>query len=128
MAPQRVTVRTFDVGEDELYPGSGAADLSRGVLGRRGIRLSLAHRDLFKTQLRALLRAARHGALRIMFPFVTGSAEIRAARAVRPRPSRIRASGETPPAVPVRIAIEVPGGARGPARGRRRFSAWARTA
>ena len=112
MAPERVTVRTFDVGEDDLYPGSGAADLRRGVLGRRGIRLSLAHRDLFKTQLRALLRAARHGALRIMFPFVSGAEEIRAARAVlADAVDDLRARGDTPPAVPVGIMIEVPSAA-----------------
>jgi phosphotransferase system enzyme I (PtsI) len=112
MAPERVTVRTFDVGEDDLYPGSGAAHLSRPVLGRRGIRLSLAHPDLFKTQLRALLRAARHGALRIMFPFVSGAEEIRAARAVLAGAvDDLRARGDTPPAVPVGIMIEVPSAA-----------------
>jgi phosphotransferase system enzyme I (PtsI) len=112
MAPDRVTVRTFDVGEDELFPGSGAAELGGGVLGRRGIRLSLAHRDLFKTQLRALLRAGRHGALRIMFPFVTSASEIRAARAVLAEAvEELRSRGETVPAAPVGIMIEVPSAA-----------------
>lgn len=112
MAPGRVTVRTFDVGEDDLYPGSAAAALSRGVLGRRGIRLSLAHRDLFKTQLRALLRAARHGSLRIMFPFVTSADEIRAARAALAEAAgELRDRGEPPPAVPIGIVIEVPSAA-----------------
>lgn len=112
MAPGRVTVRTFDVGEDELYPGSGAAETSRGVLGLRGIRLSLAHRDLFRTQLRALLRAARHGSLRVMFPFVTGADEIQAARAVMEEAAaELRARGESPPPIPVGIMIEVPSAA-----------------
>jgi phosphotransferase system enzyme I (PtsI) len=112
MAPSRVTVRTFDVGEDELYPGSGATDPGRGVLGRRGIRLSLTHRDLFKTQLRALLRAARHGTLRIMFPFVTSALEIRAARAVLAEAvEELRARGEQVPTVPIGIMIEVPSAA-----------------
>ena len=112
MAGGRVTVRTFDVGEDELYPGSGAADTSRGVLGLRGIRLSLAHRDFFKTQLRALLRAAGHGSLRVMFPFVTGADEIRAARAVMAEAAEeLRVRGASPPPVPVGIMIEVPSAA-----------------
>lgn len=112
MAPGAVTVRTFDVREQELYPNGAAADGGTGVLGLRGIRLSLAHRDLFQTQLRALLRAARHGALRIMFPFVSGVDEIRAARAVLAAAAEdLRARGEAPPPVPVGVMIEVPSAA-----------------
>ena len=48
--------------------------------GLRGLRLSLTRPDLFRTQLRALLRAARHGSLRIMFPFVSGVEQVREAR------------------------------------------------
>jgi phosphotransferase system enzyme I (PtsI) len=111
MAPGRVTVRTFDVGENQLYPG-GVAEAGRDVLGLRGIRLSLANRDLFKMQLRALLRAARHGSLRVMFPFVTNADEIRAARAVlHDAAGELRARGEPPPNVPVGIMIEVPSAA-----------------
>ncbi len=47
----------------------------------RGVRLSLAIDEIFQAQLRALLRAAAHGPLRIMFPFVSGLEELRAARA-----------------------------------------------
>lgn len=112
MAPGRVTVRTFDLSEDDLYPGSAAADTSGGTLGRRGIRLSLTHRDLFKTQLRALLRAASHGDLRIMFPFVTGVDEIRMAKTVvAEATAELRARGASPPAVPIGVMIEVPSAA-----------------
>ena len=50
--------------------------------GLRGLRLSLTRPDLFRVQLRALLRAARHGSLRIMFPFVSSVEQIREARAM----------------------------------------------
>jgi phosphotransferase system enzyme I (PtsI) len=112
MAPGAVTVRTFDVQEQELYPNGQRGDGSHGVLGLRGIRVSLAHRDMFRTQLRALLRAARHGSLRIMFPFVTGVDEIRAGRAILAEAvEELRARGETPPDVPVGVMIEVPSAA-----------------
>ena len=57
------------------------ADEERGSRqGLRGLRLSLTRPELFQAQLRALLRAARHGALRIMFPFVSGVEQLREAR------------------------------------------------
>jgi len=66
MAPGAVTIRTFDLDQE----GGGM----------RGLRLSLLKPDAFRLQLRALLRASRHGALRIMFPFVSAVEELREAR------------------------------------------------
>ena len=80
MRGRRVTVRTFDVTEGQLGLGA-SGDAARAPLGLRGLRLSLSFDDIFQAQLRALLRAAIHGPLRIMFPFVTGVEELRAARA-----------------------------------------------
>ncbi len=112
MAPGRVTVRTFDVGEAELYAGPRGVDSTRGALGLRGIRLSLVHRDLFRTQLRALLRAAHHGPLRVMFPFVTSADEIRAARAVvADVAAELARRGAAPPPAALGIMIEVPSAA-----------------
>jgi phosphotransferase system enzyme I (PtsI) len=112
MAPGRVTIRTFDAGEEQFGGESAAADASRGRLGLRGIRLSLERRDLFRTQLSALLRAAAHGPLRIMFPFVAGVDEVRAARAVLAEAAAgLRARGLEAPAVPVGVMIEVPSAA-----------------
>ena len=69
-------------------------DGARAPLGLRGIRLSLALDDIFQAQLRALLRAAAHGPLRIMFPFVSGLEELRAARAAVARAAEtLRARG-----------------------------------
>ncbi len=78
---RRVTVRTFDVSEPQLPIEHAGVEGTRAPLGLRGIRLSLALDEIFQAQLRALLRAARHGPLRIMFPFVSGVNELRAARA-----------------------------------------------
>jgi phosphoenolpyruvate-protein phosphotransferase (PTS system enzyme I) len=77
VAPQPVTIRTFDV--DERLLGRGL-ERRRSRPGLRGLRLGLAHPELLHTQLRALVRAGAHGRLRIMFPFVTGVDEVRQAK------------------------------------------------
>ncbi|MGQ0734293.1 MAG: phosphoenolpyruvate--protein phosphotransferase [Acidobacteriota bacterium] len=80
VAPHPVTVRTFDLDERQLSPEGPVRGLRRP--GRRGIRLGLAHADLLRTQLKALVRASTHGPLRIMLPFVTGVEELRAVKGV----------------------------------------------
>ena len=64
-----VVIRTFDVGGDKLPVGGYPTD-PNPFLGWRAIRMCLDEPELFKTQLRALLRAARHGDVRIMFPLI----------------------------------------------------------
>ena len=92
--PDPVTIRTFDVDEEQLLrnavnsiTGTEAGWIApddyaarAGRQGLRGLRLGLARPEFFRTQLRALLRASRHGSLRILFPFVSGLDELRAAR------------------------------------------------
>ncbi len=73
-----VTVRTFDIGADKEVEGISHAE-DNPALGLRGIRLCLARRDLLETQLAALLRAARHGALKIMFPMIATAEELKLA-------------------------------------------------
>jgi phosphotransferase system enzyme I (PtsI) len=121
MAPGVVTVRTFDVDEEQLalrsadssLAGSWVADEERGSRqGLRGLRLSLTRPDLFRAQLCALLRAARHGSLRILFPFVSGVEEVRAAKQmVAEAAAELTRRGEAPPAVPIGIMIEIPAAA-----------------
>ncbi len=81
VAPRRVTMRTFDLDERQLSRWAGRERRDPRP-GRRGLRLGLAHPDVLRTQLRALLRAAPLGQLRVMFPFVTSVEEMRLATAV----------------------------------------------
>ncbi len=111
-APATVTIRTFDVSETQLPIEHAGVDGVRSPLGLRGIRLSLSMDEIFQAQLRALLRAARHGSLRIMFPFVSGVEELRAAReAVARAAASLRAEGVEVPPVPTGVMIEVPSAA-----------------
>jgi phosphotransferase system enzyme I (PtsI) len=80
-AGKPVVIRTFDVGGDKLPVGGFPAE-ANPYLGWRAIRMCLDQPELFKTQLRALLRAANHGDVRIMLPLVVTVAEVRAARAL----------------------------------------------
>jgi phosphotransferase system enzyme I (PtsI) len=70
MAPTPVTIRTFDLGGDKLAPFGLGESEENPYLGNRGIRFSLAHHEVFHTQLRAILRASAHGKIRIMFPMI----------------------------------------------------------
>jgi phosphotransferase system enzyme I (PtsI) len=76
-----VVIRTFDVGGDKLPIGGYPTD-ANPFLGWRAIRMCLDEPELFKTQLRALLRAAMHGDVRIMFPLIITLDEVRQARAL----------------------------------------------
>ena len=74
-----VIIRTFDVGGDKL-PVGGYPTEANPFLGWRAIRMCLDEPELFKTQLRALLRAAMHGDVRIMLPLIVSVEEVWAAR------------------------------------------------
>ena len=111
-APGRVTIRTFDVSETQLRLDHAGIEGTRAPLGLRGIRLSLAFDEIFQAQLRALLRAAVHGQLRVMFPFVSGLEQLRAAReAVSRAAETLRARGTSPGDVSIGVMIEVPSAA-----------------
>ena len=98
MAPGAVTIRTFDLDQE----GGGM----------RGLRLSLLKPDAFRRQLRALLRASSHGALRIMFPFVSAVEELREARRmIREVAAEIGIADSELRRVPVGAMIEVPAAA-----------------
>ena len=121
MEGRPVTIRTFDVDERQLArPLVDAALDARwfpepqrsGHAGLRGVRFGLAQPRIFKTQLRALLRAAAHGPLRIMFPFVASVQEVRDARTWLLEAHQELAAREiTVPEVAVGIMIEVPSAA-----------------
>ena len=77
-----VIVRTLDVGGDKDLPGIDQPEEENPFLGWRGIRMSLDTPALFKPQLRAILRAAALGNLKVMFPMVADVEELRAAKKV----------------------------------------------
>ena len=77
-----VVIRTLDVGGDKDLPGVDQPVEENPFLGWRGIRMCLDVPELFKPQLRALLRAAAHGNLKVMFPMVVDTIELRAAKGV----------------------------------------------
>src|SRR6266852_3887081 len=81
--PDPLIIRTFDLGGDKLAPGTvDITDELNPFLGCRAIRFCLENVDIFKTQLRAILRASAVGNVKIMFPMISGLEELRRAKAV----------------------------------------------
>jgi phosphocarrier protein FPr len=107
MGERPVIVRTLDIGGDKPVPYIPMKAEENPFLGERGIRLCLNRPELFRDQLRAILRAAPSGCLRIMFPMVSDVAEIRQAKAL------VEASRRElgVPPVQIGIMIEVPSAA-----------------
>lgn len=108
--PRPLTIRTLDVGDEEI---PCLADLKVGpnpILGLRGIRLSLKAPDLFRAQLAAILRASTMGNVSLAFPMVTSSDEIRQARAMLAEVQNdLRRSGFAfDPDMKVGVVLEVP--------------------
>ncbi len=110
-----LTIRTLDLGADKIAPG--LADLHdeaepNPFLGCRSIRLCLQHLELFRTQLRAILRASSEGPVRIMFPLICNIMELRQAKMIL---SDVREDledqGVAVGEVPVGMMIEVPSAA-----------------
>ena len=81
-APHGVIIRTLDVGGDKLMHLSEQTDEDNPFLGCRAIRLCLTQPEMFKTQLRAILRAGAHGHVRLMYPMIAQIDEIRRANAL----------------------------------------------
>jgi phosphocarrier protein FPr len=102
-----VIVRTLDIGGDKPVPYIKVAPEANPFLGERGVRLCLNRPQLFEQQLRAILRAANHGPIRIMLPMV---ADIREWRKARSMIESIRAE-QNAPCVELGIMIEVPSAA-----------------
>ncbi|HUP50716.1 MAG TPA: phosphoenolpyruvate--protein phosphotransferase [Thermoanaerobaculia bacterium] len=113
VAPNPCIIRTFDLGGKKLAREVMGSKEDNPVLGLRALRLCMKHRDMFRTQLRALLRASAFGPLQIMFPLVSGVQELRQVRAlVREIKNELDAAGVAyNPNVPIGIMIEVPSAA-----------------
>lgn len=107
-----VIIRTFDIGGDKEVGYLGIRKEENPFLGVRGIRLCLRRKDLFKRQLRAILRASVHGNLRIMYPMVALEEEVREANAVlEEAKSELKAEGKEFGDVPVGMMVETPAAA-----------------
>jgi phosphotransferase system enzyme I (PtsI) len=107
-----VTIRTLDAGGDKPIAGLTAEGESNPFLGLRGIRLSLARPEVFRVQLRALLRAAVHGPLKVMLPMIAIPSEFdRAAVMLDIEFNALRAEGAACARPPLGIMVEVPAAA-----------------
>jgi phosphoenolpyruvate-protein phosphotransferase (PTS system enzyme I) len=108
-----VVIRTLDIGGDKDLPYANLPKEENPFLGHRAIRYCLANPDVFKTQLKALLRASVHGNLWIMFPMIENLSEIRAAKALLEecRQELTGAGTEVADDIKVGIMIEVPAAA-----------------
>ena len=108
-----VTIRTFDLGGDKFASQIELADEMNPAMGLRAIRFCLKEKEIFKPQLRAILRASTYGKMRMMFPMISGVGELREAMAVveevrgELRRRRIPFDKE----MPIGIMIEIPSAA-----------------
>jgi phosphotransferase system enzyme I (PtsI) len=105
-------VRTVDAGGDKPIAGYTVDGEANPFLGLRGVRLSLRHRDVFATQLRALARAAAHGPLAVMLPMVTSPREVDRVRVLlHDVVGELRRKGVECAMPPLGIMVEVPAAA-----------------
>ncbi|TWI65746.1 phosphoenolpyruvate--protein phosphotransferase [Desulfobotulus alkaliphilus] len=110
MAPAPVTFRTLDINGDKAISYTLTPEEANPALGLRAIRFCLKKKEVFKTQLRAILRAAAYGNAQIMFPMISCLEEVREARKLLRACAKELAGEEKRhnPEIPVGIMIEVP--------------------
>ena len=113
MAGRPVVIRTLDVGADKVIPLHDSARENNPAMGLRAIRYSLKNPDIFKTQLRAALRASALGKVKIMFPMISGIEELRQAKgALEDAKAELRSEGKAfDESIEVGAMIEVPSAA-----------------
>ena len=113
MRGKSVTIRTLDLGGDKVMPGISLETDANPLLGWRAVRFCLSRPELFRLQLRALLRSSVHGSLRIMFPLISGAEELARINTmlgeVREELRREKVSFRED--IPIGIMIEVPSAA-----------------
>lgn len=111
VSPNRsVTVRTLDLGGDKQVPYLGDHREANPFMGWRSIRLSIAYPEFFQTQIRAILRAATSGSVKIMFPMVSALEEVQRVKQIVRRTEEALAQQGVAFAknVPLGVMIEVP--------------------
>jgi phosphotransferase system enzyme I (PtsI) len=105
--PGGANIRIFDLGGDKLIL-EGFEEESNPALGLRAIRLSLKVEDIFRTQIKAILRASRHGKLRVVLPLISTLSELRAAKRII---EEVRAELRCDAELEIGVMIEVPAAA-----------------
>jgi phosphotransferase system enzyme I (PtsI) len=113
MNGKQVVIRTLDIGADKQAGYFNLPHEENPALGMRAIRISLTHKDLFKTQLRAIYRASAHGNIAIMFPMISSVQELQRAKVIAAEVCAELDSEKIPfnPQVPIGIMIETPASA-----------------
>ncbi|MFZ5452763.1 MAG: phosphoenolpyruvate--protein phosphotransferase [Thermodesulfobacteriota bacterium] len=110
MAPKVVTIRTLDIGGDKFLSPLEYAPEMNPALGLRAIRFCLKETTIFRTQLKAILRASAYGQVRVMFPLISNVGELREARRLLEEVKQDLEQEGLPfdPRMPVGAMIEVP--------------------
>ena len=110
MNPRQVIFRTLDIGADKVLDGQEKLNEANPAMGLRAIRYSLRNEELFRRQIRAILRASSFGNVSIMFPMISGLAELAQAKShLRVVQNDLKAHGrDFDPDMPVGIMVELP--------------------
>ena len=112
-AAQDVVIRTYDIGGDKFPTAFRTPAEANPFLGWRAIRVCLDEPNVFRPQIRAILRAAAHARIKLMIPLVSGVEEVEATRELVDKEARAlaRAGIEAAPSVPVGVMVETPAAA-----------------
>jgi len=110
ISPATATIRTLDIGGDKFLSNYSADNEMNPALGLRAIRFSMKETDIFKIQLRGILRASSHGKLRILLPMISGIEEIRQAKAILEEVKKELIKAKVPLDAEIKIGamIEIP--------------------
>ncbi|WP_282060918.1 phosphoenolpyruvate--protein phosphotransferase [Bacillus pumilus] len=110
MEGKAVVVRTLDIGGDKELPYLQLPKEMNPFLGFRAIRLCLEEQEIFRTQLRALLRASTYGNLKIMFPMIATLSEFREAKAIllEEKEALVAAGTDVSDSIEIGIMVEIP--------------------
>ena len=113
MSGKQVVVRTMDIGGDKELPYLPLPEEQNPFLGYRAIRICLNRQDIFRTQLRALLRASKYGRLAIMFPMIATVQEFKDAKAIfeEEKANLVAAGVEVSDDIQVGMMMEIPAAA-----------------
>ncbi|GLF90291.1 phosphoenolpyruvate-protein phosphotransferase [Bacillus safensis] len=110
MEGKAVVVRTLDIGGDKELPYLQLPKEMNPFLGYRAIRLCLEEQEIFRTQLRALLRASTYGNLKIMFPMIATLSEFREAKAIllEEKEALVAAGTDVSDSIEIGMMVEIP--------------------